>query len=171
MTRTKRFTLRRITLGLALAAIVPASAQAKPADFWNYDPQTGKKIANTSPGLSAEQVSSLWSVSSGVSKSPDDRPFSRATNLAAAKPVDFWNYDPQTGKKIANTSPGLSAEEVPSLWSVPSGTTKGTPSVGDGGGYDLRTSVVSGFLLALVLAAGGAFFAIRHQRRARVLAA
>jgi len=37
MTRTKRHTLRRIALGLAVAAIVPATAQARPMDLSGSD--------------------------------------------------------------------------------------------------------------------------------------
>jgi hypothetical protein len=32
-------------------------------------------------------------------------------------PVDFWNYDSQTGRKIANSSPGLRPESLAQLWS------------------------------------------------------
>ena len=37
MTRSKRHTLRRIALGLAVAAIVPATAQARPMDLSGSD--------------------------------------------------------------------------------------------------------------------------------------
>jgi hypothetical protein len=172
MKRTRWFTLRRIALGLTVAAIAPATAQAKPADFWNYDPQTGKKIANTSPGVSSGELATLWSVSSGVAKSPDDRAFSRATSVAQAKPADFWNYDPQTGKKIANTSPGVSSGELANLWSLSGATNVArAPSAHDNGGYDLGAGIVSGFAMALVLAAGAALVVIHHMRRAKVLPA
>jgi hypothetical protein len=171
MKRTRWFTLRRIALGLAVAAIAPATAQAQPPDFWNYDPQTGEKIANSSPGVAPEELATLSSVSSGLSKTPDDRPFSRATNVTQTKPTDFWNYDPQTGEKIANTSPGVAPEELATLSSVSSGTKVAkTQSVSDNSGYDLRASILSGFAIALVLA-GGALLAIRHGRRAKVLPA
>jgi hypothetical protein len=106
-------------------------------------------------------------VSSGVAKSPDDRPFSRATSVAEAKPADFWNYDPQTGKKVANSSPSVSPGELGNLWSVSSAA----PSAGNNGGYDFGGGMVSGLAMALVLAAGGALVVIRHMRRAKVLPA
>ena len=37
MTRSKRHTLRRIALGLAVAALVPATAQARPMDVTGTD--------------------------------------------------------------------------------------------------------------------------------------
>lgn len=30
--------------------------------------------------------------------------------------VDFWNYDPQTGDQVANSSPGVAPRELASLW-------------------------------------------------------
>ena len=66
MKRTTWSTLRLIALGLAVAAIAPATAQAQPTDFWNYDPKTGEKIANSSPGVAPEELATLSSVSSGT---------------------------------------------------------------------------------------------------------
>jgi hypothetical protein len=153
MKRTRWFTLRRIALGLTVAALAPATAQAKPADFWNYDSQTGKKIANSSPSVSPEELATVWS--------------------AQAKPADFWNYDSQTGKKIANSSPSVSPGELAALWSVSSGATNvaGAPTAGDNGGYDFGAGIVSGFAMALILGAGGALVVIRHMRRAKVFPA
>jgi hypothetical protein len=166
MKRTRWFTLRRIALGLTVAAIAPATAQAKPADFWNYDPQTGKRIANSSPSVSPGELANLRSVSSGAAKSPDDRAFSRATSLAPVKPADFWNYDPHTGKRIANASPSVSPRELATVWSVSTGATNAVtaPSARDNGGYDLSAGILSGFAMALVLAAGGALVVIRTRR-------
>lgn len=31
--------------------------------------------------------------------------------------VDFWNYDANTGEKIANSSPGVAPEDLARLWS------------------------------------------------------
>jgi hypothetical protein len=86
MKRTSWFTLRRVVLGLAVAAIAPATAQAGPADFWNYDPQTGNKIANSSPGVAPGELATLWSVSPG------------GTNVAKAPSVgDNGGYDLRAG--------------------------------------------------------------------------
>jgi hypothetical protein len=85
MKRTKRFTIRRVALGLAVAAIVAPAAQAEPNgsyerqspsgefpslshgnlvspnDFWNYDPATGETTSNSSPGVAPEELATLWS--------------------------------------------------------------------------------------------------------------
>ena len=98
MKRARRFTLRRIMLGLVVAAITPATAQARPADFWNYDPQTGEKIANSSPGVAPGELAKLRSVPSDASTIPDDRPFSRATIVARPPSVaDSGSSDLRVG--------------------------------------------------------------------------
>jgi hypothetical protein len=57
----------------------------------------------------------------------------RARVRAPQTRVDFWNYDPQTGAKIANTSPGLGPGELAEFyagegsWPLP---TAGRPSLG-----------------------------------------
>ena len=83
MKRIKRFTLRRVALGLAVAAVIAPAAQAEPigsyerqsqveipylshgnlvaTDFWNYDPNTGEKTSNSSPGVAPEELAELWS--------------------------------------------------------------------------------------------------------------
>ena len=64
--------IRRITLiiGIAVAALavgVPvASADAwfadrQQVDFWNYDAQTGRKMADTSPGVAPGDLAGLYS--------------------------------------------------------------------------------------------------------------
>ena len=35
--------------------------------------------------------------------------------VAGTPPVDFWNYDPQTGAEIANTSPGVAPQDIAAL--------------------------------------------------------
>ena len=38
----------------------PTGPQGQP-DFWNYDPATGVKIADYSPGVAPEGLATLWS--------------------------------------------------------------------------------------------------------------
>ena len=38
----------------------PTGPQGQP-DFWNYDPATGVKIADYSPGVAPEDLATLWS--------------------------------------------------------------------------------------------------------------
>jgi len=185
MKRTKRFTIRRIALGLAVAAFVPASAQAATAEI----PYLSQGV-----GVSAQDL--------GVasSKHPDDRAFSRQS-----RPDDFWNYDAQTGAKIANSSPGVKADELAQVWGAsqeqPSveipylsqgvgvspvelgiagsphsddrtfsraTSVDSTPSATGSSGYDLNTGLVSGFALALVLAVAGSAVALRHSRKTKL---
>jgi hypothetical protein len=123
MKRTKRFTLRRIALAFAVAAIVAPAAQAEPLgsyerqspsaveipylshgqlvspnDFWNYDSATGERIADTSPGLSADQLAGLYS-GTNSSIAPDDLSMSRPSNLGSPSVTATnagWDADPMT---------------------------------------------------------------------------
>ena len=99
MTTGMKPTLRRtvvtviaVTLGLSLFATgvwagstrrtsdQPAAVQVR-GSFWNHDLRTGNP---TGP----------------------------------AGQLDFWNYDPATGVKIADHSPGVAPEELVTLWSA-----------------------------------------------------
>jgi hypothetical protein len=146
MKRTKRFTLRRVALGLAVAATLVPAAQAKPTpatpqprpeipylshgvlkppvDFWNYDPKTGEKLQNTSPGIAPEDLDQLFGVSRA--SGPDDRPFSKATSVGTDSAV-----------------------------------------AGDDG-YDVGVGTIGVAGLILLFAAGGAGLAIRHTRKTRL---
>jgi hypothetical protein len=108
MKRTKRFTLRRVALGLAVAAVLVPTAQAEPigsyerqssvshVDFWNYD-ASGKKIADTSPGVAPDQLAQIWSGSDGVI-APDDMVVSKPSNAGSASvTASGGGYDVGTG--------------------------------------------------------------------------
>ena len=63
---------------------------------------------------------------------------------------DFWNYDPQTGEKIANTSPGVPPEELAEFYGVP------MVVVHDDGGFawdNAAEGAAVGFGFAMILAA------------------
>jgi hypothetical protein len=62
---------------------------------------------------------------------------------------DFWNYDPQTGERIANTSPGIASEDLAAIYGVP------TFVVHDGGfAWDnAAEGAAVGFGFAMILAA------------------
>lgn len=151
MKRTKRFTIRRIALGLAVAAVLVPSAQAEP--IGSYERQSQSQSSVEIPYLSH---------GGGVSH------------------VDFWNYD-ATGKKIADTSPGVAPDQLAQLWSgsdgviAPDDMTLSRPSnagttvvAGSSGGFEVSPAAVSGFGLALVLLAGGSALAIRNNRKTRL---
>ncbi len=108
MKRTKRFTLRRVALGLAVAAVLVPTAQAEPigsyerqssvshVDFWNYD-ASGKKIADTSPGVAPDQLAEIWS-GSNMAIAPDDMVLSRPSNAGSASvTAGSGGYDVSTG--------------------------------------------------------------------------
>jgi hypothetical protein len=72
--KTKSNLLLCLAAGLAIAALggvalseslgsTPKGPQGQP-DFWNYDARTGKKIANTSPGLGSRGLGRLHGVPS-----------------------------------------------------------------------------------------------------------
>ncbi len=69
---------RRITLiiGIAVAALAvgvpvasadPWFADRQQVDFWNYDAQTGRKTADTSPGVAPGDLAGLYSTVSDLS--------------------------------------------------------------------------------------------------------
>ena len=85
MKRTKRFTIRRIALSLAVAAVVAPSAQAKPTPAKQQQPSR-VEIPYLSHGVLTPPV--------GV----DDRSFSKATSVGGT-PVSATDtgYDAGTG--------------------------------------------------------------------------
>jgi hypothetical protein len=171
MKRTKRFTLRRIAVGLAVAAIAPAAAQARPMDMDGSDfrllhaqavakAQTNQTVEI--PYLSHGVGVTAAQVGVGTSKSPDDRAFSRQS------PVDFWNYDSKTGEKIADSSPGVAPGDLAKHWSGSPAekSVEPTPGAAETGGYDVG-GTVGGLAIALLVAAGAAGGTVVARRRHR----
>ena len=78
-----------LTIGAPVASGDPWFADRQnQADFWNYDPQTGRKIADTSPGLSPQDLAGQYSPSSEVSvpqlrRSAIDSPANRELRIEA----------------------------------------------------------------------------------------
>lgn len=70
MTRT--ISLITAVAGLALIVAVPALGQSQ-QDFWNYD-RSGQKITDTSPGVSPQDLGSLYSGSGSELRAPLLRP-------------------------------------------------------------------------------------------------
>jgi hypothetical protein len=150
VTSSKRNTILGIALGLAIAAIVPMTALAKPVplnqdvqDHGQYQlgpgevPTLGPSTVHAQAmelGLSEGKVLALGLAESGsdgraVAKSPDDRSFSRAT---AVDPSPVVNVD-------------------------------------DGRSIDVNSYTVTGFSLALLLAIGfGLSIAIRQSRKTKL---
>jgi hypothetical protein len=150
MKRTKRFTIRRIAFGLAVAAVVAPAAQAEPTGSYERQSQSTVEIPYLSHG-----------------------------NLVS--PTDFWNYDAATGERIANTSPGVSADQLAALYSgadsliapddlsMSRPSSLGSPSVAaTNAGWDVEPLTVSSFAVGFALLAGASLLVIRHNRRTRV---
>jgi hypothetical protein len=175
MKRTKRFTLRRVALGLAVAAVFAPAAQAEPSG--SYERQSSSvEIPYLSGGVGVSHMD-FDPASRASGKKSDEISY---LSHGAVKPVDFWNYD-ASGKKIADTSPGVSPDQLAELWSgtnvaiAPDDLAFSRPSnlgslsvANAGGSYDLGPGTVSGFGVALVLLIGGSALAIRHGRKTRL---
>lgn len=178
MKRTKRFTLRRIALGLAVAAVLAPAAQAEPIGSYERQSQQSVEIPYLSGGVGV----------SHMDFDPASRPSGKRSSEIAylshggvATRPDFWNYDPKTGEKIADTSPGISTEQLAQLYggsdialgpddmALSRPANSGSPAVtATSGGFDVGPGTVSGFAVALVLLAGGMALAIRHGRKTRL---
>ena len=178
MKRTKRFTLRRLVLGLAVAAVVAPAAQAEPIGSYERQSQSSIEIPYLSHGVGVSHLD-FDQASRPSGKVSDEIPY-LSHGAQVARP-DFWNYDSVTGKKIADTSPGVSADQLAELYggsglsiapddmglSRPSNL--GSPSVtASSGGWEVGPITVSGFAVAFFLLAGGSLLAIRHNRRTRL---
>jgi hypothetical protein len=146
MRRRKRNTILRIALGLAIAAIVPATALAKPVpvnqdveDHGQYQLGPGE-VPYYSQGLD----------DSTVGTSSDDRAVSRAT---------------PHGVEVASVATSPDDRSFSKATSVDS-----TPVVSDDGrSIDFDPYTVTGFVLALLLAMGiGMGIAIWHSRRTKL---
>jgi hypothetical protein len=165
MRRRKRNTILRIALGLAIAAIVPATALAKPVpvnqdveDHGQYQlgpgevpyySQGGVQVMEL--GLSEGKIKALGLLDdSTVGTSSDDRAVSRAT---------------PHGVEVASVATSPDDRSFSKATSVDS-----TPVVSDDGrSIDFDPYTVTGFVLALFLAMGiGMGIAIWHSRRTKL---
>jgi hypothetical protein len=137
MKRTKRFTLRRIALGLAVAAALAPAAQAEP--IGSYERQSSAEIPYLSHGV-------------GVSHADFD----------SASPLSGRRSD-----EIPYLSHGVTAAQpvAPDDMAVSRPSNAGSASVtASSGGFDVGPGTVSGFAVALVLLLGGSAMAIRHRK-------
>ena len=172
MKRTKRFTLRRVALGLAVAAVFAPAAQAEP--IGSYERQSSVEIPYLSQGVGVSHAD-FDSASPLSGKVSNEIPY-LSHGVSAARP-DFWNYDPKTGNKIADTSPGVSPDQLAQLWSgsdvaiAPDDMALARPSnvgpasvTASSGAFDVGPGTVSGFAVALVLLVGGSAIAVRHRK-------
>jgi hypothetical protein len=132
-----RAILKTLALGLSMAAVAVPLAQAGHADLGvgTLNPPIGDVVRaeqlrpDVDPligdAIRAEQL-----------RSEVDPLIGDAIRAEQARP-DFWNYDPRTGEKTSNTSPGLQSSEVAKFYSP---TGDGSP---DSRALDFRTPTLS----------------------------
>jgi hypothetical protein len=144
MKRTRRFTLRRIVLGLAVAAVVAPAAQAEPIGSYERQSQSSVEIPYHSGGV-------------GVSHMDFDRASPASGKLSSEIPY------------LSHGSVQARADFAPDDMGLSRPSNLGSPSVtATSGGWDVGPGTVSGFALVLVLLAGASTLAVRHSRKTRL---
>ena len=177
MKRTKRFTIRRVTLALAVAAIVAPAAQAEPMGSYERQSQS-IEIPYLSHGVGVSHID--FDRASRLSGNTNVE-ISYLSHGQLVSPNDFWNYDPATGERIANTSPGISADQLAGLYSATDSSIApddvsmsrpsnlGSPSMTSRDFvWDVGPMTISAFAVGFVLLAGASLLAVRHNRRTRL---
>jgi hypothetical protein len=169
MKRTKRFTIRRVALGLAVAAIVAPAAQAEPMGSYERQSQSteipylshGVGVSNvdfTQAGrVSAQPAVEIPYLSQGVGVSHMD--FDRASQASGkvSGEIAYLSHGATSNASIAPDDMGLSKP-----------SNAGSPTVsGTSDGWDVNPTTVSTFGIALALLAGS-LLAVRYTRRTRL---
>ena len=140
MQRTRRFNLRRVALGLALAAILVPTAQAKPTASNQQQPSV--EIPYLSGGVGVSHL--------------DFDPASSASGKQSSE-IAYLSHG-------ATSSGPIAADDL----TVSRPSNQGSPAVGSSGeGFEVGTTV-GGFGLALALMIGGSALVIRHSRKTRL---
>jgi hypothetical protein len=141
MTRTRRFNLKRLAFGLAIAAIMVPTAQAKPTASNNQQPTV--EIPYLSGGVGVSHMD--FDLSSGPS---------------GKQSVEI----PYLSHGTLSNSGAISADDL----TVSRPSNQGSPAVGSSGDGFEFSPTVGGFGLALVLLIGGTALVIRHSRKTRL---
>ena len=150
MKRSKRFTIRRIALGLAVAAVVPATAQARPMEVSGNDLRTIHDAAVSDalyPGELPKVVVANSNDATVASSGPDEIPYL------------------SHGVGVTEKSLGLTVGPDDRSFSRQS---SGQPVVAtsDGSGFDYGTGSLGG--LVLILAAAGSALVVHHSRKGKL---
>jgi hypothetical protein len=169
---SRRNSILGIALGLAIAAIVPMSALAKPV------PANQGTVQDQAMelGLSQGKIIALGLGPTGdgvVAKSPDDRSFSRK----AASPGTAYSQAMELGLSqgkinalgLGSTGSGVVVKSPDDRSFSKATNVDPTPVVSNDGGrsIDINPYTVTGFGLALLLAVGFGL-AIRQSRRTKL---
>lgn len=147
MKRKKRLTIGWVALGLAVVAVVPVTAGAKPlpTDTSHEQGMPVYVIGTLSPDDRA-----FSRVESGT-LSPDDRAFSRVDSARQVE-TPYLSH----GVGVTPDDRGFARVEPESTTIV---------ATDNGSRFDVDPYLVSGFGLALLLLAGGMGIAIRQSRK------
>ena len=147
MRRKKRFSIGWVALGLAIVAMVPVTAEAKPLPTDQSKAQYELGPAEI-PYLSHGQGMPVYVTGT---LSPDDRAFSRVDSAR------------QVETPYQSHGVGVTPDDRGYSRAGPETTT--IVATDDGSRFDVNPYVVSGFGLALLLLAGGMGIAIRQSRK------
>jgi hypothetical protein len=168
MKRTKRFTIRRVALGLAVAAIVAPAAQAEPMGSYERQSQS-TEIPYLSHGVGVSNVD--FTQAGRVSAQPAvEIPY--LSQGVGVSHMDFDQASQASGKlsgEIAYLSHGASNVSIaPDDMGLSKPSNAGSPTVsGTSDGWDVNPTTVSMFAIALALLAGS-LVAVRYTRRTRL---
>jgi hypothetical protein len=142
MRRKKRLTITQIALALAVVAMVPVTAEAKPMPT-----DTGRE-----QGMPVYVTGTL---------SPDDRAFSRVDSARQVE-IPYLSH----GVGVTTAELGISTGSPDDRGHARTASEAATVVVTDEGSrIDVDPYVVTGFGLALLLLAGGMGIAIRQSRK------
>jgi hypothetical protein len=147
----KRSAIRRIALGLAIAAVFPVAAQAKPISSDRYLPAHSQGIIV--PG-------EIPYLSQGVGVDPSY--FGGSASQASSKSVVI-PYLSQ-GRGVTPAELGFASSRGPDDRVFSKATSVGVTPVESDDSIQWKPYVVTGFALALLLAMGGVTYAMRHRR-------
>ena len=150
MRRKKRFAIGWIALGLAVVAMVPVTAEAKPlpTDTSHEQGMPVFVIGTLSPD--------------DPTLSPDDRAFSRVDSARQVE-IPYLSHGVGVTTAELGLATGVSPDDRGYQRAYPEATT--LVATDDGSRIDVNPYVVTGFGLALLLLAGGMGIAIRHSRK------
>jgi hypothetical protein len=141
MRRKKRLTIGWVALGLAVVAMVPVTAQAKPVST-----DQSRTQYELGPGEIPYMIHGQGATGT---LSPDDRAFSRVDSAVETQQMSHGVGVTPDDRGFARVGPETTAIVVAE----------------DGSRFDIDPYVVSGFGLTLLLLAGGLGIAIRQSRK------
>ncbi|MGH3063574.1 MAG: hypothetical protein ACRDMK_04475 [Gaiellaceae bacterium] len=144
MRRKKRFAIGWVALGLAVVAMVPVTAAAKPLPT---DQSLAQYELNQAQGT----------------LSPDDRAFSRVETAMLSPDDRAFSRVEQVETLSLSRGVGVTPDDRGFARVGPETTT--IVATDDGSRFDVNPYLVSGFGLALLLLAGGMGIAIRQSRK------